>query len=134
MRVDADDFLNQHACQTMLYLLEENENFDYVYCDHFRVDVDGVKIKKVKLNNKPNLFRHGAGILFRRDILIEIGGYDEKMRNCEDYDLLARLHILKKKGFYIPVPLYRYYIHGKNITLKKERKKMELKMKEKYGL
>ena len=55
------------------------------------------------------------------------------MRNCEDYDLLARFHVKKKKGFYLPVPLYRYYIHGKNITLKKERKMMEKKVREKYG-
>ncbi len=133
MRVDADDFLNQHACQSMLYLLEENHNFDYVYCDHYRVDVDGVKINKVKLNKRENLFKHGAGVMFRTNVLKRIGGYNEKMRNCEDYDLLARFHVNKKKGFYLPVPLYRYYIHGKNITLNKERKMMEQKVREKYG-
>ena len=69
MRVDADDFLNQHACQSMLSLLEENNNFDYVYCDHFRVDVDGVKIDKVKLNSRLNLLKHGAGVMFRTEVL-----------------------------------------------------------------
>ena len=133
MRVDADDFLNQHACQSMLSLLEENNNFDYVYCDHFRVDVDGVKIDKVKLNSRLNLLKHGAGVMFRTEVLRSVGGYNKEMRNCEDYDLLARLHLKRKKGFYLPVPLYRYYIHGKNITLEKDRKKIENKIRKKYG-
>ena len=71
--------------------------------------------------------------MFRTEVLKKIGGYNETMRNCEDYDLLARFHLKRKKGFYLPVPLYRYYIHGKNITLKKERKMMEKKVREKYG-
>ena len=81
-----------------LYLLEENDNLDYVYCDHYRVDVDGVKIKKVKLNSRKNLLKHGAGVMFRTEVLKKIGGYNETMRNCEDYDLLARFHLKRKKG------------------------------------
>ncbi len=89
-------------------------------------EIEEIKSKGVEVNVNNFIISESANLIlpFHREM--------DEIR--EDYDLLARLHILKKKGFYIPVPLYRYYIHGKNITLKKERKKMELKMKEKYGL
>ena len=41
MRVDADDFLNHHACNFMLSILDQNDKYDFVYTDHYRVDIDG---------------------------------------------------------------------------------------------
>jgi glycosyltransferase involved in cell wall biosynthesis len=134
MRVDADDFLNMYACAFMAGILDENEDIDFVYCDHFRVDVRGVKISKVRLDTESALFDHGAGILFRTEKLREIGGYDESLRNCEDYDLLLRLKKSGGKGHYLPVPLYRYYIHGENITLSDERQAFRRIVEAKHGI
>ena len=36
--------------------------------------------------------------------------------DLNDYDLIKRLHEKKHKSFYLPIPLYRYYIHEKNIS------------------
>ena len=44
------------------------------------------------------------------------------MRQAEDHDLIKRLN-RKYKSFYLPIPLYRYYIHSNNLSLKNERKK-----------
>ena len=134
MRVDADDFLNLYACGFMAGILDENENVDFVYCDHYRVDVRGVKISKVRLDNDEALYDHGAGVLFRTDVLRKIGGYDEALRNCEDYDLLYRLKKAGHKGYYLPVPLYRYYIHGDNITLTTEREQYRKVVEAKHGI
>jgi glycosyltransferase involved in cell wall biosynthesis len=134
MRVDADDFLNMYACAFMAGVLDENEDLSFIYCDHYRVDVHGVKISKVSLDNDAALYEHGAGVLFRTEVLREIGGYDESLRNCEDYDLLYRLNRSGKKGYYLPVPLYRYYIHGDNITLKEERQQFKKIVEEKHGI
>ena len=134
MRVDADDFLNLNACNFMLSILEQNDNYDYVYSDHYRVDIDGLKIDKIKIDSKLKLYRHGAGILFRTDIIKKIGGYNEELRNCEDFDLLCRMDKENIKGYYLPIALYRYYIHGRNITLSDERKRMEAIMRKKYGI
>tara|TARA_R110002111_G_scaffold176351_1_gene241889 strand:- start:188 stop:862 length:675 start_codon:yes stop_codon:yes gene_type:complete len=134
MRVDADDFLNHHACQYMSMILDENKEMDYVYCDHYRVDVRGVKVSKVKLDNENALYEHGAGIMFRRSCLEDVGGYDEKLRNCEDYDLLIRLKQQGFKGYYLPVPLYRYYIHGDNMTLTEERKDYKKIVEKKHDI
>ena len=134
MRVDADDFLNMYACAFMANVLDENDDIDFVYCDHYRVDVHGVKISKVRLDNDKALYEHGAGVMFRTDVLRKIGGYDETLRNCEDYDLLYRLKKAGHKGHYLPVPLYRYYIHGNNITLSTEREVFWKIVEAKHGI
>ena len=45
MRVDADDFLNTYACAFLGSILDENPDIDFVYCDHHRVDLRGVKCR-----------------------------------------------------------------------------------------
>tara|TARA_Y100000294_G_scaffold15190_1_gene13574 strand:+ start:377 stop:1048 length:672 start_codon:yes stop_codon:yes gene_type:complete len=134
MRVDSDDFLNDYACAFMSAVLDENEEIHYVYCDHFRVDTRGVKISKIRRDTEKVLFEHGAGIMFRTGVLKEVEGYDESLRNCEDYDLLYRLKKRQFKGFYIPIPLYRYYIHGRNITLTPDREKFRKIVEAKHGI
>jgi glycosyltransferase involved in cell wall biosynthesis len=132
MRVDADDFLNHYACALMGMVLDENPDIDFVYCDHYRVDIRGVKVSKVKLDTEEQLLEHGAGVLFRTEKLREIGGYDESLKNCEDYDLLLRLKKNRAKGYYLPVPLYRYYIHGENMTLTPDRQEYKDLVKRKH--
>lgn len=134
MRVDADDYLSAEACSHMGSILDHNPEYDFVYCDHIRVDVRGFKQAYVRLNTERKLFEHGAGVLFRKNRLLEIGGYDETLRNAEDYDLLVRLKKAGSKGFYLPVPLYRYYIHGGNMTLTTERMEYWKKVNEKHGI
>jgi glycosyltransferase involved in cell wall biosynthesis len=134
MRVDSDDFLNEFACYCMTSILDENDDIDFVYCDHFRVDVYGVKVEKVRLLDNETLFEHGAGIMFRKKVLDEIGGYDSSLRNAEDYDLLVRILHAGYNGYHLPMPLYRYYIHGGNMTLSNEREKYVNKVKEKYDI
>lgn len=134
MRVDSDDFLNCYATAITGMLFDENPDISFIYSDYYKVDMRGVKIKKIKLDNEETRFEYGAGINFRTEILKSVNGFDPDLRNCEDYDLLIKL---KKKGilgFYLPIPLYRYYIHGKNITLTKEREFYKKKVREKYGI
>ena len=134
MRVDADDFLNAYACAFMGTILDENPGIDFVYCDHYRVDEQGAKISKIRLDNENALFEHGAGVLFRTAALREVGGYDADLRNCEDYDLLLRLKQKGRQGYYLPVPLYRYYIHGQNMTLGADREAYRKIVEKKHGV
>ena len=133
IRLDADDFLNKMAIYIMSNILIENPDIDYVYTDHFRVNEMGFKEKRVQLNTMELLYEHGAGVLFRKKIFDTIKGYDETLKNCEDYDLLIRV-TSKYKGFYLPIGLYRYYIHGENLTLNTERENYKKLVRERYGL
>ena len=122
LRLDSDDFLSKYSIQILSEILMENNEYGFVYSDHYRVDEKGFKIQKKKIMSNEDLFEHGAGVMFRKEIFKKIGFYNESLKNCEDYDFLVRV-ISKFKGFYVPIPLYRYHIHGDNISLKEDRKK-----------
>ncbi len=122
MRVDSDDFISRNTIDIMHNILKYNSKVSFVYCDHWRTDEFGLKQKVVKLDNKKNLYNHGAGILFRKKFIKKAGNYNASLREAEDHDLIKRLEKICK-GFYLPIPLYRYYIHGENISLKGNRKK-----------
>ena len=55
------------------YILINNKNLDFVYCDHFRTDEMGFKEELIKLNNFEVLFEHGAGVMFKRRVFNKIG-------------------------------------------------------------
>lgn len=122
IRVDSDDYLGRLALENMSNILIENKEYAYVYCDHIRIDKNGFREKKIKLDNQENIKNHGAGILFRTDIIKKIGNYDVELREGEDYDLIKRLDENSFKSFYLPIPLYRYYIHEKNTSKSGKRK------------
>jgi glycosyltransferase involved in cell wall biosynthesis len=134
MRVDSDDYISEFSCQYMVSILNENSDIDFVYCDHYRINNNGRTIDKVQLDNDKVLFEHGAGVMFRKSVLDKIGGYDSSLRNAEDYDLLVRIVKAGYKGFHIPIPLYRYYIHGENITLQDDRKTSVKLVKDRYDI
>jgi glycosyltransferase involved in cell wall biosynthesis len=121
LRVDADDFISNQACNFMSAILDSNQDIDFVYSDHIRIDEKTSRRERVRLDTLKVLYEHGAGIMFRKTALQRVGGYDQSLRNAEDFDLLIRLGKSGAKGFYLPIPLYRYYIHGENLTLSPER-------------
>lgn len=134
MRVDADDYLSASASMFMGQVLDANANFGFVYADHIRVNRAGRQAELVRLDSQEALFEHGAGVLFRTDLLRNIGGYDESLRNAEDYDLLVRLVQAGVEGFRIPVPLYRYYIEGDNLSQSPERQLVISQVRSRHGL
>jgi glycosyltransferase involved in cell wall biosynthesis len=134
MRVDSDDFISQFSCQYMIDILDHNTGIDFVYSDHYRIDTNGLTVDTVRLDNNEALFMHGAGVMFRKSVLDKVGGYDNSLRNAEDYDLLLRILRAGYKGYHIPVPLYRYYIHGENITLQNDREISIQLIKERYDI
>ena len=114
IRVDSDDFLNRSAVELMSDILDYNPEYGFVYCDHFRTDEWGIKQEIVKLNKK-SLLNHGAGVLFKKELIKKVGNYNPKLREAEDYDLISKLKKICKP-YHLPLPLYRYYIHEKNIS------------------
>ncbi len=133
IRLDADDFMNKYSIQILTQILIENQEYGFAYSDHYRVDEKGFKEKKTTLDDDEKLFEHGAGVMFRKKIFKKIGFYDENLKNCEDYDFLLRV---KKnyQGFRVPIPLYRYFIHGNNISLKKDRDKYRKIVRKAHGI
>ena len=61
----------------------------------------------------------GCGIIFRIKDLKKVGMYSPKVKIHEDKDLIKKLNKkIKFKILRLPIPLYRYKIHGNNMTKK----------------
>lgn len=132
IRVDADDYINENTLLFMTEILIWNTDIGFVYCDHFRVNEKEEKIEKIKVDTVEKLYNHGAGVMFRKSNLEAIGLYDITLKNCEDYDLLIR-YFKNFDGYYLKLPLYRYFRHGANLTSNKtDRKNWEKKVMEKH--
>jgi len=87
-----------------------------------RVDENETVLERVDINTLDLLYRHGAGIMFRKTYLEAIGLYNKRLRNAEDYDLLRR-YLKEFPGYHLVLPLYRYRIHATNMTKDDEERK-----------
>ncbi len=109
--LDADDYIQADLLKVQSIFLTENKNLDAVAVDYYLVNEKGDHLEWVESVEKPI----ACGIMFRKDLLFDIGLYDEKFRAREEEDL--RFRFLKKHSIYhLPLPLYRYRMHDSNLT------------------
>lgn len=113
MRVDADDFISVKSSIILSSFLTDNPKIPFIYGDICKINRNGIN-KILKRNSKEVLLHHGAGIMFRVKFLKKIKGYNTNLRNCEDFDLIARMEMTFGEGYYIPLAYYRYYITDGN--------------------
>jgi glycosyltransferase involved in cell wall biosynthesis len=70
-------------------------------------------------SSSQNILRNtivGASLMISKDLLMRFGGYDEKLRSSEDFDLWLRL---MDGGVYIydvQLPLYNYYFNENGLS------------------
>ena len=77
----------------------------------------------IRLNNKNTLKNHGAGIMFNKKTFLRYGGYNNNLKEAEDYEIISKI-IKREKIYYLPIPFYRYYLHKKNISKSGKRYKI----------
>ncbi|MFA5942626.1 MAG: glycosyltransferase family A protein [Candidatus Paceibacterota bacterium] len=126
VRVDGDDYVHENFLKVMTETLEWNADIGFVYCDLIVVTGSGAPDqRKFELNTFERLLNHGAGVVFRKEYLKKLGGYDETLRNCEDYDLLLRYQ-KKYPGYHVRLPYYRYFKEGSALSTEHaERKRLK---------
>jgi glycosyltransferase involved in cell wall biosynthesis len=109
--LDADDYFHKSLLGVEKLFLEENNKLDAVSVDYFQVDERGSHKKHFNANLDPI----ACGIMFRKDLLYDVGLYDENFRAREEEELRVRFE--KKYTIHnLSVPLYRYWIHDDNLT------------------
>lgn len=113
--LDADDIFEQTILEKMFDAIQNNKNISFVYCDYYQRNKNR-EIKKVSLKNIFNSL--AGGIMFEKEIIVKMGGYQEDMVFPE-YDLLIKI-IKKYKGKHIQEPLFTYVRHKGSITDNKE--------------
>lgn len=111
VRVDSDDYVHQDFLMIENLYLSLNLHFSAVACDYFLVNENEEHIAREDADINPI----ACGIMFRRDNLIAIGLYDEEFSVLEEVDLRFR-YLERFNIYHIQLPLYRYRMHGSNIT------------------
>ena len=111
IRVDADDFIAPETCYFLRKYLQKNREAFCVSCDYWLVDDYENKIER-KYAKQKNI---SCGIMYRRDLLLKLGGYNTDMRHREEEELRKRLGD-KYKIHHLEIPFYRYRMHNTNKT------------------
>jgi glycosyltransferase involved in cell wall biosynthesis len=99
--LDADDRLKPEAIDVGLHVLAQRPDCAMSVGDHCFISEDGsfkANSRKVCLSAfhyeallESNFIEMISTVLFRRSVLIEVGGFDTGLRGAEDYDLYLRI-------------------------------------------
>jgi glycosyltransferase involved in cell wall biosynthesis len=130
IRVDSDDYINENTLLFMTELLSANPSIGFVYADHLLVDEQEKPLGRLELGTLEDLFKHGAGVMFRKSNLESVGLYDKQFKNAEDRDLLQR-YLKNFDGYHLPLPLYRYRQVSGSLSRKEDRSEYEKMANEK---
>lgn len=123
--LDADDRLLPAALQAGLACMAERPDCAFVYGGYQDISEDSQPVGPLKLirvgTNVHLALCHGnqigmiATVLFRRDCLLGVNGFDETLRRCEDYDLYLRI-AQKRQIASHPTLVAEYRMHGQNMS------------------
>ena len=95
-RQDADDISEPHRLSAQLWFLAMHPDIDAVGTDAVLIDAGGNEFGVMQIDpdlkrlSRRNLLVHGS-MLFRRRVFEQLGGYDERMRLSQDYELYLRM-------------------------------------------
>ena len=130
IRVDGDDYVNEHFLFLLHEFLLQNTYMDAVACDYLLIDDEENITERKNCMEDPI----GCGIMFKSSHLFEIGLYDEEFQLHEERELRYRFE--KKYQIHrLELPLYRYRRHENNITNDHEAfEQNERKLKSKHGI
>ncbi len=99
----------------MKSFLEANHDAFCVSSDYVLVD-DYENVLERKYAERENI---SCGIMYRRDLFVDMGGYNPKMRHKEEEELRKRLGD-EYKIYHLRMPFYRYRMHDNNKTKEPE--------------
>ncbi len=110
--LDSDDLWEKDKLATQMKWIEDHPGQHAVYTDEIWIR-NGVRVNPMDKHRKysGHIFRHclplcivsPSSVLLRAELLNEVGGFDESMPVCEDYDLWLRIakrypfHFIEKK-------------------------------------
>lgn len=123
-RMDDDDYSYPERLSVQIKYLQSHPEVSFVGC-WVRLIQDGYPIGIRKMPEKPTVedflftqpFVHPT-LIFRKEVLEDIGGYSEKKycEGCEDYDLLLRLYQYGYQGVNLAQTWFDYSLPNKGTT------------------
>lgn len=121
---DADDFSHRNRFLKQIALLEEEVSLSMCGCSFYNTDESGRILNSVAMPNDFNLIQkgikevsqfHGPTMIFKSDIVKNIGGVYRFFRNKEDIDLSVRI-VEKYRATNHEEPLYYYRNHPLSLS------------------
>jgi glycosyltransferase involved in cell wall biosynthesis len=122
--LDADDELHPQKIEIQMRLYSPDValscNVERVYKEVAKSrkifdNIKYIKFKDVKKNIKKNNLT-GASLMISKKLFIKIGGYDDRLRSCEDFDLWLRILSSGVEVINIQLPLYIYRIRSDSLS------------------
>ncbi len=123
--LDADDVLLPCALDAGLSCFHDNPDSAFVYGAFRTMDEEGRAVGRFTHDPsgpdaylrflRGNLIGMHATVLYRRDVLVTVGGFDVARRRCEDYDVFLRI----TRSFPVaahPTLVAHYRHHGGNMS------------------
>lgn len=99
-RIDSDDIAEKNRLKKQLEFMEENPNYAFCGSWSYIIDKNSNTIGKKRFSTSYkeikkkilffNFFTHSS-LFFRKDIILENGGYNEKIKKAQDYDLILKI-------------------------------------------
>lgn len=116
-RMDDDDISRPDRLARQYAFLETHPEYDWVGSCASLMDARGIwGLQTVPQRPQKADFLHNSPyihptILFRREVLVENGGYStaREVLHCEDYELFLRLHRRGYQGYNLQQPLLQYW-------------------------
>jgi glycosyltransferase involved in cell wall biosynthesis len=123
VRQDADDFSMPTRLAITLAFMDENEGVAAAGTYVDLIDSTGKKFGIIKPDlrklQKRNVLIHGS-MIFRKDCLTEVGGYNKKMYFSQDYEIFLRMiRVHNMRLDVVPKKLYALRQHSESISSKK---------------
>ena len=120
--LDDDDVFNTNKIERQVKLLDSlSDDYAFVYCSH-DIYRDGKKVQTVHATHSGNLFYEKvsgkiniqtSGILIKKNIYLEVGGFDESFRRHQDWEFIERI-MSKYKIMADDFIGYKRYIYGRS--------------------
>ncbi|MBT4732257.1 glycosyltransferase, partial [Candidatus Woesearchaeota archaeon] len=111
VNVDADDYIGESLLLIESAFMEQHADWDAVSCDYDLIDDEGNVLETKSGKEEPI----ACGIMFKKDMLFDIGLYDPRFKAMEEKELRQRFES-KYKIENINLSLYRYRRHDNNLT------------------
>ena len=119
--VDHDDILERRALEICAEVLRTNPECDLLYTDEDWVDMDDVVLGPfLKPNWSPERLRAQMYVnhlsLYRRDLIVRLGGFRHGFDGSQDYDLVLRVSEQARQIVHLPKILYHWRVRPGQVS------------------
>lgn len=130
-RLDSDDLSYPDRLKIEVDYLDANPNIALVGGGSDIIDVDGnvIGARNIRTDNPACTLIHRciyqqSDVMFRHSVVVKLGGYREKFRNAQDYDLWLRISEIDGIAK-LNVPLGQWRLNGGGYTLSRAAEQRE---------